>query len=82
MPVVLEPNQPEQFLTEVEPVGKLKGIWLKAQQDLPRELQKFTSIPVPGSVFNRNYARRSWEIFTVQAAVRKNNYWLGACISS
>lgn len=42
--VVLEPNQPEQFLTEVELLEKLKGILAQRQQDLPRELQKFTSI--------------------------------------
>lgn len=42
--VVLEPNQPEQFLTEVELLEKLKGILAQQQQDLPRELQKFTSI--------------------------------------
>jgi hypothetical protein len=43
--VVLEPNQPEQFLTEVELLEKLKGILAQRQQDLPRELQqKFTCI--------------------------------------
>jgi hypothetical protein len=41
--VVLEPNQPEQFLTEAELLEKLKLI-LSQQQDLPQELQKFTSV--------------------------------------
>ena len=42
--VVLEPNQPEQFLTDVELLEKLKGILAQRQEDLPRDLQKFTSI--------------------------------------
>lgn len=42
--VVLEPNQPEQFLTPVELLEKLKEILSQRQQDLPRELQKFESI--------------------------------------
>ncbi len=41
--VVLEPNQPEQFLTAVELLEKLKEI-LHRQEDLPRELQKFASV--------------------------------------
>ena len=42
--VVLEANQPEKFLTALELLEKLKGILAERQQDLPRELQKFTSI--------------------------------------
>ena len=42
--VVLEPNQPEQFLTPVELLEKLKAILVTRQDDLPRDLQKFTSI--------------------------------------
>jgi len=42
--VVLEADQPEQFLTTAELSEKLKGILAQRQQDLPRELQKFTSI--------------------------------------
>ena len=42
--VVLEPNQPEEFLTPVELLEKLKGILAQRQQDLPRELQKISSI--------------------------------------
>lgn len=41
--VVLEPNQPEVFLTAEELLEKLKNI-LQAQEDLPRELQKFDSL--------------------------------------
>lgn len=42
--VVLESNQPEQFLTPTELLEKLKEILSQRQQDLPRELQKFESI--------------------------------------
>ncbi len=42
--VVLEPNQPEQFLTAVELLEKLQEILTQRQQDLPRELQKFASV--------------------------------------
>jgi len=42
--VVLEPNQPEQFLTAVELLEKLQAILIQRQQDLPRELQKFASV--------------------------------------
>lgn len=42
--VVLEPNQPEQFLTESELLEKLKQILVQRQDDLPRDLQKFTSL--------------------------------------
>jgi replication initiation and membrane attachment protein DnaB len=40
--VVLEPNQPEQFLTAPELLEKLKEILQKIEvQDLPLDLQKF-----------------------------------------
>ncbi len=42
--VVLEPNQPEQFLTPEELLEKLKAILATRQDDLPRDLQKFTSV--------------------------------------
>lgn len=42
--VILETNQPEQFLTAAELLEKLKEILSQRQQDLPRELQRFTSI--------------------------------------
>lgn len=42
--VVLEPNKPEQFLTPAELLEKLKGVLHQKQQDLPLELQKFSSI--------------------------------------
>lgn len=42
--VVLEPNQPEQFLTAAELLEKLREILAHRQEDLPRELQKFASV--------------------------------------
>jgi hypothetical protein len=42
--VVLETNQPEQFLTTTEMVEKLKLILIERQDNLPRELQKFSSV--------------------------------------
>jgi Protein CHLORORESPIRATORY REDUCTION 7 len=42
--VVLEPNQVEQFLTASELLEKLKQILAKRQDNLPRDLQKFTAV--------------------------------------
>ncbi len=42
--VLLEPNQPEQFLTPTELLEKLKAILATRQEDLPRDLQKFTDL--------------------------------------
>lgn len=43
--VVLEVNQPEQFLTAQELLTKLKDILQQLQQsDLPRDLLPFTSV--------------------------------------
>jgi len=42
--VVLETNQPEQFLTPAELLEKLKAILSSRQDDLPRDLQRFTSV--------------------------------------
>ncbi|MFB8791914.1 MAG: chlororespiratory reduction protein 7 [Potamolinea sp.] len=42
--VVLEPNQPERFMTAEELLEKLKAILATRQDDLPRDLQKFASI--------------------------------------
>ncbi len=42
--VVLETSQPEQFLSAAELLEKLKGVLHQKQQDLPLELQKFSSI--------------------------------------
>lgn len=42
--VVLEVNQPEQFLTAEELLEKLKGILATRQDDLPRDLQRFLAV--------------------------------------
>lgn len=43
--VVLETNQPEQFLTALELLEKLKQVLEKFQfQDLPPDLQKFSDL--------------------------------------
>ncbi len=42
--VVLEPDTSEQFLTMAELLEKLQGILVQRQQNLPRDLQKFTSV--------------------------------------
>lgn len=42
--VLLEPNQPEQFLTPDELLEKLKSVLSDRQDDLPIDLQKFTDL--------------------------------------
>ena len=42
--VVLETNQLEQFLTPEELLAKLKAILATRQDNLPRDLQKFSAI--------------------------------------
>jgi hypothetical protein len=42
--VDLETNQPEQILSAEELLEKLKAVLSQRQDDLPRDLQKFTSV--------------------------------------
>lgn len=42
--VVLEPNQPEQFLSTEELFEKLKALLAERQDNLPRDLQKFKTL--------------------------------------
>ena len=42
--VVLEPDQPEKFLTKEELLAKLIAILEHNQDNVPRDLQKFNSI--------------------------------------
>ena len=44
--VLLEPNQPEQFLTAAELLERLKAVLATRQDDLPRDLQKFSDLEV------------------------------------
>ncbi|MBD3883057.1 chlororespiratory reduction protein 7 [Phormidium tenue FACHB-886] len=42
--VLLEPDQPEQLLTPVELLDKLKTVLATRQDDLPSDLQKFSDL--------------------------------------
>lgn len=42
--VVLETNQPEQILTPAELLEKLQAILSQRQDDLPRDLHRFSSV--------------------------------------
>lgn len=42
--MLLEPNQPEQFLTSQELLEKLKALLVDRQDDLPLDLQKITDL--------------------------------------
>lgn len=42
--VLLETNQPEQILTPEELLEKLKAILATRQDDLPQDVQKFSSL--------------------------------------
>ncbi len=44
MYLLLEPNQPEQFLTPAELLEKLQAILVDRQDDLPRDLQNIPAI--------------------------------------
>ncbi|MEL4897930.1 chlororespiratory reduction protein 7 [Crocosphaera sp. Alani8] len=53
--VVLEPDQPEQILTSQELLEKLKGILVNRQDDLPRELEKFTTVEAQAEYLMENF---------------------------
>ena len=42
--VVLETNQPEQFLTALELLEKLKAVLTREHEDLPQDVLKFSSV--------------------------------------
>lgn len=42
--VVLETNQPEQFMNVTELLSKLKSVLSEHQDNLPRDLQRFTTL--------------------------------------
>jgi hypothetical protein len=42
--VVLETNQPEQFLTAAEMLEKLKAVLAQEHEDLPQEVQKISGV--------------------------------------
>ncbi|ABW29372.1 chlororespiratory reduction protein 7 [Acaryochloris marina] len=45
MYVVLETNQPEQFLTAAELLAKLESVLSTQQADLPQDLQNISGVP-------------------------------------
>lgn len=53
--VVLETDQPEQFLTHEELLAKLKQILETHQDHLPRELEKFTSVEAQAKQLMDNF---------------------------
>lgn len=53
--VVLETNQPEQFLTTKELLQKLEAALVPLQSDLPRELQRFSTIAAQASYLLETY---------------------------
>ncbi len=53
--VVLEADQPEQILTPQELLEKLKGILVTRQDELPRELQKFTTVEAQAKYLMENF---------------------------
>jgi Protein CHLORORESPIRATORY REDUCTION 7 len=42
--VLLEPDQPEQFLAPEELLDRLKAVLATRQDDLPRDLQRFSDL--------------------------------------
>ncbi len=53
--VVLETDNPEQFLTPEELQAKLKTYLLDEQIDIPRELNKFDSVDAQAKYLMENY---------------------------
>lgn len=53
--VVLETDQPEQILTPQELLEKLKAILLTRQDDVPKELEKFTSVDDQAQYLMENF---------------------------
>lgn len=53
--VVLEPNQPEQFLTGIELLEKLRVIISQQKSNLPRDLQKLSSLDAQAQKLKDTY---------------------------
>jgi Protein CHLORORESPIRATORY REDUCTION 7 len=53
--VVLETDQPEQFLAEEELLEKLKQVLVSQEENLPRELNKFTTLEEKAQHLIKNY---------------------------
>lgn len=53
--IVLEADKPEQIFTPQELLGKLREILLTRQNDLPRELEKLTSVDEQAEYLKNNF---------------------------
>lgn len=53
--VVLEPNKPELFLTGAELLEKLREILAQQQHNLPRDLQKLSSLDAQAEQLRDTY---------------------------
>ncbi|MGD1715073.1 chlororespiratory reduction protein 7 [Dapis sp. BLCC M172] len=53
--VVLEANKPEQFLTGIELLEKLRAIIAQQQSNLPRDLQKLSSLDAQAQKLRDTY---------------------------
>lgn len=53
--VVLEPNKPEQFMTAGELLEKLREILAQQQHNLPRDLQKLSSLDAQAQKLRDTY---------------------------
>ncbi|MDJ0510775.1 MAG: chlororespiratory reduction protein 7 [Crocosphaera sp.] len=53
--IVLEPDKTEQILTSEELLEKLTNILSTRQNDLPRELQKFTTVETQAQYLMENF---------------------------
>ncbi len=59
--VVLEPNQPEQFLTLEELLEKLQAILADRPDNLPPDLQHFTSVQQQAQYLLETYCELDME---------------------
>ena len=53
--VVLEPNKPEQLMTGAELLEKLREILVQQQDNLPRDLQKLSSVDAQAQKLRDTY---------------------------
>ncbi|NEQ35602.1 MAG: chlororespiratory reduction protein 7 [Okeania sp. SIO3I5] len=53
--VVLEPNQPEQFMTAIELLEKLRAVLAQQQDNLPRDLQQLSSLDAQAQKLRDTY---------------------------
>jgi hypothetical protein len=59
--VVLEPDRPEEFMTPEELLEKLTAIVRSRQEDLPKELQKFSTVDEKAKYLMENFCELDME---------------------